>query len=180
MSGHFGRLTYDPCFIKEDTKQSTTPGNYRLFEGQHSNNNPCHSIFGPRNNRIGNSSEVDQGASIGDRTEIETSLLNRDAPASRCMNNRSLEEKKKKITTELERNINCDNYLNDNHSRLNHPMDNFRGLTTFKHQMDFPLINPTDTVFNGHNPTTLVGQKVNSRFGTSTRLEAKDEYKNSL
>ena len=25
MSGHFSRLNYDGCFIKEDTKQSTRP-----------------------------------------------------------------------------------------------------------------------------------------------------------
>ena len=46
--------------------------------------------------------------------------------------------------------------------------------------MEFPIIPPQENVFYGHNITTLENQGMNSRFGNSTRLESKDEYRNSL
>ena len=60
------------------------------------------------------------------------------------------------------------------------PIDDFRGLSTLQFQIDYPLINPSESVFNGHNKTTLLNQDINSRAGTSTRLEAKDEYTKKL
>ena len=41
----------------------------------------------------------------------------------------------------------------------------FRGLSTLPLQIDYPLINPTESVFNGHNSSSLVNQDVNSRTG---------------
>ena len=57
MSSHFGRLTYDQCYIDEETKQSTMPGDYKLYHGQSNHDNVCHSLNGPRNDRMRNSSE---------------------------------------------------------------------------------------------------------------------------
>lgn len=176
MSGHFSRLVYDKCFINEETKQSTKPGDYRLFHGQVDNENSCHSILGPRSNRVKNSSEIDKGSTFGDRAEIESALLNRDVPISRCHKNRNLDDKKKKIAKDLSRSVYCDKFLNPTSSRLEKPIDDFRGLSTLEFQIDYPLIDPTHSVFYGHNKTTLENQDVNSRTGTSTRLEAKDGY----
>lgn len=176
MSGHFSRLVYDKCFINEETKQSTKPGDYRLYDGQTDNENSCHSILGPRNDRVKNSSEVDKGSNFGDRAEIESALLNRDIPISRCHKNRSLDDKKKSIVKDLSRSVYCDKFLNPSNSRLEKSIDEFRGLSTLQFQIDFPLINPSESVFNGHNKSILQNQDVNSRAGKSTRLEAKDEY----
>ena len=92
MSGHFSRLTYDQCFINEDTKQSTAPGDYRLYNGQANNEKSCHSLFGPRSNRIKNSAEINKGATLGDRAEIESVLSNRGEASSRCSGNRKLDD----------------------------------------------------------------------------------------
>jgi hypothetical protein len=176
MSGHFSRLVYDKCFINEETKQSTKVGDYKLYDGQTDNENSCHSVFGPRCNRVGNSSEVDKGTDFGDRAELESALSNRGVPASRCQQNRLLDDKKKQIAKDLQRSVYCDKFLNPTSSRLEKPIDEFRGLSTLPLQIDYPLINPNESVFNGHNSTSLVNQDINSRLGTFTRLEAKDEY----
>ena len=105
MSGHFSRLVYDECFINEETKQSCRPGDYRLYNGQVDNESSCHSVFGPRSNRVGNSAEVDKGANFADRAELESALSNRDVPASRCQKNRSLDDKKKSIAKDLSRSV---------------------------------------------------------------------------
>ena len=34
MSGHFSRLSYDKCFLDQETNQSTKPGDYKLYYGQ--------------------------------------------------------------------------------------------------------------------------------------------------
>ena len=57
MSSHFGRLTYDQCYIDEETKQSIKPGDYKLYYGQNEHNNRCHSVDGPRNNRVQNQNQ---------------------------------------------------------------------------------------------------------------------------
>jgi len=178
MSGHFSRLVYDQCFINEETKQSTKPGDYRLYDGQVDNGNSCHSVFGPRSNRVGNSEEVDKGTNFADRAELESALSNRDVLASRCQKNRTLDDKQKAIAKDLSRGVYCDKFLNPTNSRLDKPIDDFRGLSTLPLQIDYPLINPTENVFNGHNSSSLINQDINSRSGKSTRLEAKDEYGN--
>ena len=180
MSGHFSRLVYDQCFINEETKQSTKPGDYRLFTGQVDNESSCHSTLGPRSDRVRNSAEADKGSTFGDRAEIESALLNRDSPISRCQKNRSLDDKKKAIAKDLSRSVYCDKFLNPTNSRLEKPIDDFRGLSTLQLQIDYPLINPSESVFNGHNKSILQNQDVNSRAGKSTRLEAKDEYAKKL
>ena len=176
MSGHFSRLNYDQCFIKDDTKQSTAPGDYKLYNGQVSNDQSCLSVYGPRTDRTGNSSEPVQGANLGDRAEVESALSNRDLAASRCVKGRSLDDKNKRIATELQKSILCNNFLDPNSTRLNLPLDDFRGLSTIKYQVDYPITDPLNNVFYGHNESSLLNQNVNSRDGKSTRLEAKDNY----
>ena len=176
MSGHFSRLTYDQCFINEETKQSTAPGDYRLYNGQSNNDNSCHSLFGPRNNRVRNSAEVNKGATLGDRAEVESVLSNRGEASSRCSGNRKLDDKRQKLVSELQKSVYCDNFLNPTNSRLEVPIDEFRGLSTLPLQISYPLIDPKENVFNGHNTTSLPNQDVNSRSGTNTRLEPKHKY----
>jgi len=127
MSSHFGRLTYDQCYIDEETKQSIQPGEYKLYHGQNEHDKTCHSLDGPRNDRVRNSSENSK-ANFGERTEMESMLTNRDVPASKCSQNSLLEDKRKKIARGLKHNVMCDNFLNSQHSRLNEPIDNFRGF----------------------------------------------------
>lgn len=179
MSSHFSRLTYDQCYIDEETKQSIKPGEYNLYYGQNQHDNQCHSLDGPRNDRVHNSSENSK-STLGERTELESKLSNRDEPASKCSESRTLSDKRKGIASNLKHHVQCDEYLNPQHSRLNEPIDNFRGLSTINLQLDYPIIDPKVSVFYGHNKTVLPEQNVNSRFGNSTRLEAKDTYRKNL
>lgn len=180
MSTHFSRLNYDNCFQDEIVKQSTGPGNYKLYNGQTDNDNACHSLNGSRNNRVKNSSELDKGATMADRAEIESVLSNRDLPASRCKENRTMPEKNERLDRELQKSVLCDNFLNYTHTRLENPIDDYRGLSTISLQVDYPLTNPIDYVFTGHNNTILKDQDINSRSGRNTRLEAKDLYSNNF
>lgn len=180
MSGLFSRLKYDECYLNEDTKQSLKPGDYKLYTGQNENNNSCHSLFGPRNNRTKNSSEVKKGSDFGDRSDIETILTNRDVPTSRCQKNRKIEDKKNKTSTNLENSVYCDNFLNPTSTRLQEPIYNYKELTTYDNQISYPLIEPINNVFYGNNTTKLPNQNMNSRYGINTRLEAKYEYSNKF
>ena len=179
MSSHFGRLTYDQCYIDEETKQSIQPGEYKLYYGQNQHDNSCHSLDGPRNNRVHNTSENSKNT-LSERTEVESILSNRDEPATKCSESRTLSDKRKALARDLKHQIQCDEYLNPQHSRLNIPIDNFRGLSTINLQLDYPIIDPKESVFYGHNDTILKDQNMNSRFGNSTRLEAKDTYRKNL
>lgn len=180
MSGHFSRLSYDKCFLDQETNQSTKPGDYKLYYGQTNNDNSCTTTLGPRNNRNGISSEINQSKTLAARTDLESSLSLRDQKASRCMNGRTLEEKNKKLIGELSSFTACNSFLNPINSRLDTPMDEYKGLSTINLQVQFPIIDPVESVFYGHNKTNLVNQEENSRGGKMTRLEAKDEYSKKL
>ena len=180
MSCHFSRLNYDGNLQEELVKQTTGPGNYRLYGGQYDNEKSCHALNGSRNNRVENSSEVSKGETLGDRAEIESVLKNFDRPASKATQNRTMTEKNKKLQRELQKSVLCDNFLNYEYTRLEHPIDDYRGLSTISLQVDYPLTNPVDYVFNGHNKTILKDQEINSRSGRNTRLESKDLYSNKF
>ena len=176
MSGHFSRLNYDGCFIKEDTKQSTRPGDYKLYSGQTVNDKSCHATYGPRGNKVGENFEVDQGETLGDRAEIESVLKNIDLPASRCKKDRTLDEKNERLARDLQKSILCNNFLDSSSTRLELPLDHYRGLSTIDYQVEFPITDPLNNVFNGHNDTSLPSEQMNSNDGKSTRLEAKYNY----
>lgn len=180
MSGHFSRLSYDKCFLDQETNQSTKPGDYKLYYGQTNNDNSCFTTLGPRNNRNGISSEVKQSENLAARTDLESVLSLRDQKASRCTTGNTLEEKNKKLMGDLKTSTLCNNFLNPINSRLDTPMDEYKGLSTLKLQVEFPIIDPVARVFYGHNKTSLVNQEENSRAGKMTRLEAKDEYSKKL
>lgn len=180
MSGHFSRLSYDKCFLDQETNQSTKPGDYKLYYGQTNNDNSCSTTIGPRNNRNGISSEIKQSETLAARTDLESSLSLRDQKASKCMDGRTLEEKNKKLTGDLKGLSVCSNFLNPINSRLDTPMEEYKGLSTLKLQVDFPIVDPVERVFYGHNKTSLLNQEENSRAGKMTRLEAKDEYSKKL
>tara|TARA_B000000557_G_scaffold233334_1_gene207801 strand:+ start:259 stop:807 length:549 start_codon:yes stop_codon:yes gene_type:complete len=180
MSGHFSRLIYDKCFLDCGTNQSTKPGDYKLYYGQSNSDNSCSTSLGPRNNRNGFSSEINQSETLAARTDLESSLSLRDQKASKCMNGNTLEEKNKKLMGDLKGLASCNSFLNPINSRLDTPMDEYKGLSTLKLQVEFPIVDPVETVFYGHNKTNLVNQEENSRSGKMTRLEAKDEYSKKL
>jgi hypothetical protein len=180
MSGYFSRLSYDKCFLNDETKQSTKVGDYKLYYGQTNNDNSCSSTLGPRNNRNGISSEIQQADNLASRTDLESVLSLRDQKASRCANGRTLEEKNKKLVNDSKTLSLCNNFLNPISSRLDTPMEEYKGLSTLKLQVEFPIVDPVERVFYGHNRTSLLNQDENSRSGMMTRLEAKDEYSKKL
>tara|TARA_B110000971_G_C19830498_1_gene417745 strand:- start:139 stop:687 length:549 start_codon:yes stop_codon:yes gene_type:complete len=177
MSGNFSRLVYDENFMNNSMHQSTISGNYNLYTGQTNNSESCHALDGPRNNRTRNTSEVIIGGNAGVRTTVENNLQNRDEPANRS--GTLLGSKNSKlngITNLTKNNAYCKPQINSTYSRLETSIDNYRGLTTYGYQLDYPIIDPRESVFYGHNDTTLVNQHTNSRFGKNTNLEAKDEH----
>ena len=196
MSGHSSRLVYDNCYIKADTKQSVDPGNYRLYSGQAEHNKACSAPLGPRNNRPHTSSEVNTVGGLGNRTDVESALSNRDTPTSRCIDPRTLEAKNKKLKklSLLNNNVLCDKFLQPDDTRLSLPLEKFRGLTTDLY-FDYPLIDPKEWVFDGHNEivsnipncyksrinkSCKKDESINSRFGINTRLQAKDDYRYNI
>ena len=156
---HFSNLSYDKCYLDQNLKQSIGPGNYNLYDGHIINNNSCHSLNGPRNNRTNNSSEVAK-TNLAERTDIESILTNREEIASKCSKCKDIEDKKKLIEKSLKFNIDCDNSLNSNHSRLDLPISKFKGLSTIDLQLNFPLTDPSKEVFYGYNTTSLINQNV--------------------
>ena len=114
MSSHFGRLSYDECYINEETKRSIKPGEYKLYNGQNDHVSSCHSENGPRNNRLGDSSETPIN-NLSERTEMESLLSNRDLPASKCSKGRTISDKRKSIARDLNKIVECDKFLNPNH-----------------------------------------------------------------
>lgn len=180
MSGHFSRLSYDKCFLDQETNQSTKTGDYKLYYGQTNNDSSCSTTLGPRNNRSGFSSEIKECDTLAARTDLESVLSLRDQKASKCANDRTLEEKNKKLMSNLKDKSVCSSFLNPINSRLDTPMDEFKGLSTLKLQVEFPIVDPVARVFYGHNKTSLLNQEENSRGGKMTRLEAKDEYSKKL
>jgi len=174
MSGHFARLVYDQDYLTEKTKESTKPGNYNLYLGQAENNDRCHSINGTRNTLVGRDGEVTQPGNLVGRTELESVLSNRDLPASKSYDGRMMKDKRDRLAKNLTDSIMCSNFLNTTHSRMENPLDDFRGLSTMDLQVEFPIVDPVNGVFNGHN------NSVNERRGEDTRLSAKDNYRSEL
>lgn len=176
MTSYFSRSSYDCGYSKQRDQQITKIGKYRVNTNQTRNNNICHSLNGPRTDRLGNSG--DYFCSLGHRTGIESALTNRGRPDCRKCN----------ITMDQKNNIvnkigncapanTCSTFLDQQHTRLDHPLDSYRGLSTLNLQMDFPLIDPCNWAFGGNNTCNATPDKIeNMRDGCNTRLNARDAY----
>lgn len=177
MSSHFSRTGYDNQYLRDASVQSTGPGKYKLSNGQWFNKNGCNATNGPRGNRVGDTGEFN--CNLKDRTQIESALQNRGIGGCRSCNITISD--KNTITNKLGcDNVSyCSNANDPTYSRLAKPIDEYRGLSTFDLQMDFPLIPPTNWTFNGNNncePYPKVKES-NLRRGCNTRLTAKDSFK---
>ena len=176
MSSYYARTGYDKKYLKEAFKQSANPGKYKLSNNQWFNKNGCNAVNGPRGNRVGDTGEFN--CNLPDRTQIESALTNRGTPGCRKCNTTISD--KNKITNKYSCDpvSLCKSKIDQEYSRLRNPVDNYRGLSTFSLQMDFPIINPINWTFDGNNKCG--NKKSINRDGCNTRLMAKDSYSNRV
>ena len=175
MSGYFTRSGYDCKYLSEAEKQSVAPGNYKLSNNQWNNKNSCASRNGPRADRVPATGEYN--CSYTTRTQIESALTNRGRPD--CRKCAISVDQKNTITDQYNcGSVSfCPDKTDFTYSRLDLPRDQFRGLSTFNLQMDYPLINPVNWTFNGNNTCGEENKdSANLRFGCNTSLDAKDSY----
>lgn len=174
------RLIYDNDAHIEQISRITRPGDYRIFPGQSFNCNRCVATTGPRNNRIKDSSEVDQPSSWKRLVNIENVLSNRDTLNSKSMRYQSMENKKKRLfSNELDyRASNCNPFLQPEDTRLTRNKQDYRNVYWGRlGNHGYPIIDPREYVFSGHNtPKNNYIEYSNVRFGRNTRLEARDNY----
>lgn len=140
------RDSFDQCAYALKKQQSEASGFYRLFNDSNNNCKKCFSNNGPRNNRLGLSSEFDT-VSEPNRVEVESLLSNRGYPLTRCMNERTLFEKNTKLNGLVRtKGVNdCEQFLDMDNSRLDNPASNLRGI--WIDRWEWPMINPYEFVF---------------------------------
>jgi hypothetical protein len=166
----FTRIQYDNCAYAEKINNSQKPMYYHLFKGQAEQCDACVSSNGPRNYRVYNNSEIttvkrETPLDMTLMTEVDSLLSNRGYPNSRCMTERTLEEKQKKLK-EIPLGPHareCDKAINSEYSRLNIPVDNFRGI--YIDRWETPIIDPKNWV------------PKDTGFGRNTKLAVRDTYK---
>lgn len=176
MSGFNTRTRYDNDFYNEFVNQQTNEGNYRLDPTYSENNLRCHSLYGPRQNNNKANTEV-SSYNLLDRREVESYLRNLDMPNSRSMNFRTLNDKNNKLSEMLKNkqlnvNIQCDNYLDNNNTRLDNNILDLKSVNINRYE--YPIVDPQSYVFNGIPNTEQVN---NDRNGVNSRLRAKDDFK---
>ena len=179
MSSHFSRTLYDSDYSAQRDQQITRIGENRLSYHQSANDNVCCAPNGPRANRTGNTG--DYNCSLQQRTCIESALQNRGRPDCRKCDITLAD--KNEITAELSCGTvkQCPDKIDTQYSRLDHPVDDYRGLSTYTLQLDHPLIDPNNWTFGGNNKCYARADKIqNMRSGCNTRLNAKDLYKQKM
>jgi hypothetical protein len=172
----FSRIQYDNCAYAEKINNSQKPMYYKLFKGQAENCESCVSSDGPRNTRTYNNSEIrtvkrNTQLDMGNMTDIDSLLSNRGYPHARCMTNRTLEEKDKKLK-DFDLNpvvTECSKTLRPDDTRLSNPNDNLRGI--FINRWENPIIDPSAWVYMWEP------EKGNIQIGRNTKLAVKDTYK---
>jgi hypothetical protein len=175
----FTRIQYDNCAYAEKINNSQKSMYYKLYNGQSEQCKPCVASYGPRNNRLHHSSEIttvsrETPLDLGLITEVESLLSNRSYPNSRCMTTRTLEEKQNKLKnikmglTPVE----CDTLLRSSDTRLDLPVDNFRGI--YVDRWEYPIINPVNWVYEWSE------KEGNIQIGRNTKLGVRDMYKTQL
>ena len=181
MSGINNSLISDYCFIKEDTEQSVKSGNMNLYYGNTVNDKKCNFINGPRSNNIHTNPETYRANSFGEKTEIDSELTNRTMSASKCNKNRTLKEKNSRLSKFKLIDSKICHDLDSTYSLLEFPKDTYRGLSTIGLQINYPLTDPLEDVFDGHNSTIYnIDQDINTRKGIWTRKESKDFFGKDL
>lgn len=183
MSSHFSRNLYDNINTQQQYSESVGPGNYKLFPGQSSNPNVCFADNGSRCNSSSKSNA--QNCTLGSRTSFESELFN--ITKSGEDNRRDTLGQKNQRTNNLESCglvRDCEKCLNDcdcgnqqvSYSRLDLPMNNFRGMETSGRKIRPELLLP-DRKVQRFWETNLNYCKVT---GCNTSLQAKDNYSRTV
>lgn len=173
MSGYFGRKLYDDCYQNEFINQQVNPCKYKTDALFGESVNKCHVLNGPRANRNRSTGELGSN-SIETRISIESMLHNLDIPDSKCMKPNTIRDKNERLA-KIAQNLtttttDCNDKQNHSYTRLNSNANDLRSV--YINRYGFPIIDPTEFVYHGH---AQYGQDGNNRFGTNTRLEAKNK-----
>lgn len=170
MSGYYSRKLYDECYQDELKSASIGEGNYMLLPSQHANE-PCfigNNVVAYKDNWFNPYSIND----IGNNVNIESHLKCIDLADSKCLQGRTMGEMNayaNHLKSKLKpRSKNCTKKIEPSFTRMDDPVINVRSMTTSR--FDFPIINPLSTVYYGMTDE----QTGDTRFGTNTRLEARD------
>lgn len=160
----FSRIKYDECQYKQQLKRSTDIGNYNFFINAHESTNQCYSNTGP----IGSKNDVPmhrkgKNLDFGRKADAESHLTNRVIAHNEC-NDVGKNRTYLKYKTNLVKNQDCKQVLNQVDTRFTHPLDAYRGLNTTEYKF---------------NPYLHVSPQCqyNFRDHTYSRQIAKDTYK---
>jgi len=156
----FRRNSYDDCSYELELQRSTKPGNYRLFNGYTMNKTPCYSYNGPVGSKGEvSSTETNCNPQLGQRTEIETQLTNR----NKILKN-SNEQNNDYLNNTVIHKPPCSNKLSSEDSRFTNPLINYRSMSLTNFHFT-PHI---------HIPPQASIQSDKHRKGSSSRLIVKD------
>lgn len=171
MSGFYSRKMYDECFQGQIKAASVGTGNYMLHPDQHSNE-PCfasNNIVGQKDNWFNPFNIHD----VGNMVNIESHLKRIDLADSNCVQGRTLAEMntygnhlKNKLKPHEKKQ--CNRQMESSYSRMDNSALDVKSMTTSR--FDFPIEDPRGSVYYGMTSD----QEGDNRFGTNTRLEARD------
>lgn len=159
----FTRSKYDVLAYELQKDRSVGPGDFRIFHDNNNSSNECLTIFGPHNAKNQPSDTRTFFDDFGSLADAETDITNRRNRLTRSniygKNQAYLKHKtfNKKI---------CEHYIDSQDTRFTHPLDNYKGMTTYDLQLQPHLF---------QNPQWFV-QDHSHREGTSSRLLVKDCY----
>jgi hypothetical protein len=173
MASHFSRKIYDNCYSIEFIDQQVNPCKYRTYEPYAENKEKCHTLNGPRANKLRSTGELGN-TDISYRTDIESQLFNLDVPDSRCITLKTMKEKNERLAKIAESQevsyVDCKKNQDIIYSRLDIPVNDYRSV--YINRFDFPIIDPKEFVYYGSSGTDQIN---NQRWGENTQLAAKDK-----
>lgn len=163
--GYSSRLSYDEDAYSDKLSESTYSLNYRINANQINNENKCRSKFGPRTGYMGHgvSTPRDIGyAEAQDLIEVDSIFSNRNTKHSKSKKGSVNPENPLEMYKLYDSNM-CSDYLDPLYSKDTHAPSNYRGMEVNRFY-NLPR-NPQNVIFED--------------FSVNTRLEAKDNYRQS-
>lgn len=159
MASKWSRTKYDDCRIQEDTHQSVSPMDYRLYPGRNQNCSSCLSLDGPRSHSESTTNQPSQVVDVESKLKNIDGKYNSRACKSDPRDYFSVGSDTRKMSESSSLRL-CDRAFDTVPSRLDVP--DTREVVTWEYNMDFPQIPPQDNV--------------NFMEETSSRLLTKDVY----
>jgi len=157
--GDSASLLNEECAYHDRLSESVSPLDYKLNATQIDNCKQCLSVTGPRGGRIGVSTVVGNvTATKQDLVDLESDLRNIHLKTNKCK--RGMVNTKKMEEYNLIHEQECDTILDSEHSRLVHPIQQYRGIA--QNRFYDLLDNPQNHIFFD--------------AAQDTRLKAKDEF----